>query len=84
MKKIKLAINGYGVMGKRVTDGITLQDDMELAGICDVVTGWLIKIAGVKNYPVFAFNEAARNSMTDAGILVEALNPRTNKNISTG
>lgn len=33
-KKVKVAINGYGVIGKRVADAVVLQDDMELAGIC--------------------------------------------------
>ncbi len=28
MKKIKVAINGYGVIGKRVADAVTLQDNM--------------------------------------------------------
>ncbi len=38
MKKVKVAINGYGVIGKRVVDAVLLQDDMELAGICDYIT----------------------------------------------
>lgn len=45
MKKIRVAVNGYGVIGKRVADAIILQDDMELAGVCDVVTDWRIKVA---------------------------------------
>ena len=32
MKKIKVAVNGYGVIGKRVANAVTLQDDMELMG----------------------------------------------------
>ncbi len=57
MKKIKVAVNGYGVIGKRVADAVTLQDDMELAGICDVITDWRIRIAEARKYPVFAFDE---------------------------
>ncbi len=70
MKKIKVAVNGYGVIGKRVADAVALQDDMELAGVCDVITDWRIKMAGEKNYPVFAFDETVRNSMNEVGILV--------------
>src|SRR5665647_2019189 len=44
---------------------------MELAGICDVITDWRIKIAGEKKYPVFAFDETIQNSMKAAGIKVE-------------
>ncbi|MEO5995258.1 MAG: type II glyceraldehyde-3-phosphate dehydrogenase [Ginsengibacter sp.] len=71
MKKIKVAINGYGVIGKRVADAVTLQDDMELAGVCDVITDWRIKIADEKKYPVFAFDETFQNNMRNAGIKVE-------------
>lgn len=38
MEKIKFAVNGYGVIGKRVADAVHLQEDMELSGVCDVVT----------------------------------------------
>ncbi len=60
MKKVKVAINGYGVIGKRVADAVALQDDMELAGICDIITDWRIKIAIQRDYPVFAFNDDYR------------------------
>ena len=36
MKKINVAVNGYGVIGKRVADAVTdiPQDNMELIGVC--------------------------------------------------
>ena len=71
MKKVKVAVNGYGVIGKRVADAVVLQDDMELAGVCDVITDWRIKIADDKKYPVFAFDETFQNNMRNAGIKVE-------------
>ena len=46
MKKIRVAVNGYGVIGKRIADAVALQIDMELVGIADVVTDWRIK-AGI-------------------------------------
>lgn len=73
MKKIKVAVNGYGVIGKRVADAVTLQDDMELMGICDVITSWPIRMAEEKKYPVFAFDETARNNMKEAGIEVQGI-----------
>ena len=30
---VKVAINGYGTIGKRVADAITMQDDMEVVGV---------------------------------------------------
>lgn len=73
MKKVKVAINGYGVIGKRVADAILLQDDMELVGVCDIITDWRIKIAIQKGYPLFAFNNDFREQMENAGIQVEGI-----------
>lgn len=66
--KIKVAVNGYGVIGKRVADALSMQDDMILAGVCDVITDWRIKMAEVKNIPVFAAEETFQNNMNEAGI----------------
>ncbi len=71
MKKIKVAVNGYGVIGKRVADAVTLQNDMELIGVCDVISDWRIKMAVEKNYPVFAFNNDFKASMLEAGIPIQ-------------
>lgn len=70
MKKIKVAVNGYGVIGKRVADAITLQEDMELSGVCDITKDWRIKIAVEKNYPIFAYDEKNKNNMMEFGIPV--------------
>lgn len=70
MKKIKVTINGYGVIGKRVADAVILQDDMELIGVCDVVTDWRIKMAVSKSYPVYGFDQSVINKMKEAGIPV--------------
>ena len=71
MNKIKVAVNGYGVIGKRVADAVLAQDDMELVGVCDVVSDWRIKMAVEKEYPVFAFDALHEKQMKDAGIPVE-------------
>ncbi|NLC32009.1 MAG: type II glyceraldehyde-3-phosphate dehydrogenase [Clostridiales bacterium] len=36
MKKIRVGVAGYGVIGQRLADGVVLQDDMELVGIADI------------------------------------------------
>lgn len=33
MEKVKVGINGYGVIGKRIADAVLLQNDMELVGV---------------------------------------------------
>ena len=42
-KSIRVAVNGYGVIGKRVADAVTLQDDMQLAGIADTAADWRLR-----------------------------------------
>ena len=70
MKKIKVAVNGYGVIGKRVAEAITLQDDMELIGVGDVAADWRIKVAASKGYPLFANTEEGRKAMNEQNIFV--------------
>ena len=69
METIKIAVNGYGVIGKRVAEAVTLQDDMELVGIGDVAADWRIKVAAQK-YTVFANTEEGRKAMEKANIPV--------------
>lgn len=45
---VKVAINGYGTIGKRVADAVTQQDDMEIVGV-------------VKRRPTFEAFDAMRN-----------------------
>lgn len=66
--KIKVAVNGYGVIGKRVADAVSMQDDMELTGVCEVITDWRIKMAELKNFPVFAFDDTFKSKMIEMGI----------------
>jgi len=70
MKKIKVALNGYGVIGKRIADAVNLQDDMELVGVSDVVSDWRIKVALSKKYPVYASSNEGLATMKSAGITV--------------
>ncbi len=68
IKKIKVGVNGFGVIGKRVAAAVTLQDDMELVGVSDVVTDWRIKMAAHKGYSVYSSTPEAKEQMTKAGI----------------
>jgi len=66
--KIKVAVNGYGVIGKRVADAIKIQPDMELVGVADVVSDYRIKAAVVLGLPVYASLSEKSNEMKDADI----------------
>lgn len=70
MEKIKIAVNGYGVIGKRVAEAVTLQEDMELVGIGDVAADWRIKAAAAKGYPIFANTDEGRKAMDNQNISV--------------
>lgn len=70
-KKARVAVNGYGVIGKRVADAVRLQDDMELAGVADVVYDYRIKVAVERGYPLFASVPEKRAEMEVAGIPVQ-------------
>lgn len=68
MGKIKVAVNGYGVIGKRIANAVNLQSDMELTGICDIATDWRIRVANVKQIPVYGFDQSIVGKMDAAGI----------------
>jgi glyceraldehyde-3-phosphate dehydrogenase (NAD(P)) len=67
-KKVKVLVNGYGVIGKRIADAVSLQDDMELVGVADVVSDWRIKVAVEKGYPIYASTKEAADEMRQDGI----------------
>jgi glyceraldehyde-3-phosphate dehydrogenase (NAD(P)) len=54
MSRIPVAVNGYGVIGRRVADAIVLQDDMELMGVADIATGYRVRTAAQRGYPIYA------------------------------
>ena len=54
MSKVKVAINGYGTIGKRVADAVALQDDMEVIGISKTRPNFEAKAAAIKGYDIYA------------------------------
>ncbi len=66
-----IAVIGYGVIGKRVADAINLQDDMKLAGVCDIISDWRIQNAVRKGYDIYAATEEAADKMKSEGISIK-------------
>lgn len=66
--KLKVAINGYGVIGRRVADAVALQRDMELAGVADIVTDWRTRVAVRRGFPLFAATADALEEMKAGGL----------------
>lgn len=54
---VKVAINGYGTIGKRVADAISLQDDMEIAGVTKRRPSYEAKMAVKHGFPFYAAGE---------------------------
>ena len=69
-RTIRVGVNGYGVIGKRVADAITAQPDMSLQGVCDVVTDWRAHMVGEKGFRLFAAADQHLTAMRDAGLEV--------------
>lgn len=67
-QKVRVLVNGYGVIGKRIADAVAAQDDMELVGVADVVSDWRIKVAVEKGFPIFASNAESVVQMRAAGV----------------
>ena len=59
---VKVAINGYGTIGKRVTDAVSVQDDMEIVGIVKTRPSFEAKIAQEKGYALYV---AAKEHIDD-------------------
>ncbi len=60
--KAKVAINGYGTIGKRVADAVAAQDDMEVIGVVKTRPSFEAKIALEKGYAVYA---ASKDNLED-------------------
>lgn len=65
---VRVGVNGYGVIGKRVADAITLQDDMELVGVADVGFDYRVMTAVERGYPIYAALADRGPDMEAAGI----------------
>ncbi len=51
---IKVGVNGYGVIGKRVAYAVSLQDDMELTGIAKREADYKAKIAARNGFNIYS------------------------------
>ena len=50
---IRVAINGYGTIGKRVADAVAAQDDMEVVGVTKTRPSFGCDLAVRKGYPLY-------------------------------
>jgi glyceraldehyde-3-phosphate dehydrogenase (NAD(P)) len=64
----KIAINGYGTIGKRVADAVAAQDDMAVAGVVKTKPDFEAKLAVRKGYALYASNPEAAAKFDKAGL----------------
>src|SRR5437867_6243340 len=64
----KIAINGYGTIGKRVADAVAAQDDMRVAGVAKTKPDFEAKLAIRKGYPLYAPNADVASKFEKAGV----------------
>ncbi len=57
MEKIRIGINGYGTIGKRVADAINLQQDMKVVGVTKRRPDYEARLAIRKGFDVYAGKE---------------------------
>lgn len=68
---IKVAINGYGTIGKRVADAIGCQKDMEVVGVTKTKPDFEAKLAVKRGYKLYAAIPERLKVFEEAGIKVE-------------
>ncbi|CAJ35964.1 type II glyceraldehyde-3-phosphate dehydrogenase [Methanocella arvoryzae] len=73
--KIKVALNGYGTIGKRVADAVMRQDDMTLVGIAKTKPDYEAYVAAKKGYAIYAVDPAkAESKFKAAGLSIAGSN----------
>jgi glyceraldehyde-3-phosphate dehydrogenase (NAD(P)) len=65
---IRVAVNGYGTIGKRVADVVSLQPDMGLVGVAKTRPNHEAETAVRKGYPLYAAIEDRVHLFEEAGI----------------
>lgn len=76
--KAKVAINGYGTIGKRVADAVAAQDDMEVVGVVKTRPSFEARIALEKGFPLYTaakenIEEFRKSKIDVSGTLPELL-----------
>ena len=65
---IKVAVNGYGNIGKRVADAVAKQDDMKLVGVSKTRPNFEAFVAAKKGYLLYVAEEASIDTFRAEGL----------------
>ena len=67
MAKVRVAVNGYGTIGKRVASAVSKQEDMELIGVTKTRPNFEARAALDKGYDIYVPDESVQ-AFKDAGV----------------
>ncbi|MDO8643142.1 MAG: type II glyceraldehyde-3-phosphate dehydrogenase [Candidatus Woesearchaeota archaeon] len=68
---VKIAINGYGTIGKRIADAVASQDDMKIIGVVKTTPSFELDDAQRLGFPIFANNKENYRLFQEKGIPVQ-------------
>ncbi len=69
--KVRVAINGFGTIGKRVADAVNLQKDMEVVGVTKTKPDFEAKLAVKRGYKLYSAIPERIEAFEKAGLKVE-------------
>src|SRR5437867_6174130 len=67
---VRVGINGFRVIGKRVADAVSKQNDMKLVGVSDVAGDYRVQLGQMKGYQIYASIPEKLPDMKRAGVEV--------------
>ena len=67
---IKVAINGYGTIGKRVADAVAAQKDMKVIGVSKTRPNAEAFVAKQRGYPLFIADISKKAAFEKVGLTV--------------
>jgi glyceraldehyde-3-phosphate dehydrogenase (NAD(P)) len=72
MSEVKVAVAGYGVIGQRLADGVSLQEDMELVGVADLAPTLAVRALHESGmaYPLYLVDMDRKAQFDEIGIPV--------------
>jgi glyceraldehyde-3-phosphate dehydrogenase (NAD(P)) len=73
--KVRVAVNGFGTIGKRVADAIARQPDMTLVGVTKTTPSFEARRAAEKGYPLYVTGSGTAAAFEAAGLKVAGTLP---------
>jgi glyceraldehyde-3-phosphate dehydrogenase (NAD(P)+) (phosphorylating) len=67
---VRVAVNGFGTIGKRVADAVSKQPDMVLVGVAKTRPSSEARIAAARGYPLFVAGDGRAEAFREAGLSV--------------